>query len=244
MADPFVLIRAGNASEWTGATGNNTYLFPGHPAALIDAGVGRAEHIDAVARGLGALRLERLLLTHHHVDHVAGTPALKARWPGIEVRGGGEGAPLTDGEGIDAGGRRLRVVHTPGHAPDHFCFFDDASGDLFCGDLVRRGGTVVIPASRGGNLRQYLESLHRVRELAPARLLPAHGPAIEDPAAVIEEYLAHRELREQQVRDALAAGLRTPAAIAARIYRGLSPALRPAAEETVRAHLQKLDEER
>jgi glyoxylase-like metal-dependent hydrolase (beta-lactamase superfamily II) len=237
-------LAAGNASEWTGPTGNNTYLLTGAPSVLIDAGIGRAEHVAAIAGHLGSAPLDLILLTHHHIDHVAGVPALLARWPSAVVRGGGSADPLQDGESIAAGSGRLRALHTPGHAPDHFCFFDEASADLFCGDLVRIGGTVVIPATRGGSLRDYLRSLERVRALAPARLLPAHGPVIDDPRGLIDQYIAHRREREAQVLEALAAGCRTPAEIVSRIYVGLSPSLRPAAEETVRAHLQKLDEDR
>lgn len=235
-------LLADNASEWTGPTGNNTYLFAGEPAVLIDAGVGRESHLDAVAAALGDRELGLVLLTHGHVDHVAGVPGLRQRWPGVVVRGGGAGEPLTDGEVFHAGAGQLRAVHTPGHAPDHFCFFDESSRDLYCGDLARIGGTVVIPASRGGDLRAYLDSLRRIRELRPARLLPAHGPVIDDPAALIAEYLEHRAMRSRQVKDALDAGLRTPAEIVARVYPGLPQSLVPAAEDTVAAHLRMLDE--
>ena len=235
------MLAAGNASEWTGPTGNNTYLVTGPVSALIDAGVGHRQHLDAIEERLGPASLDLVLLTHHHVDHVAGVPQLLERWPNAIVRGGGQDAFL-DGEVIEAGGTRLRTIHTPGHAPDHFCFLDESSRDLFCGDLARLGGTVVIPASKGGNLRDYLRSLERVRDLRPTRMLPAHGPVIDEPARLVGDYLEHRYQREQQVLAALADGCRTPSEIVARIYTGLPPSLRSAAEETVRAHLQKLFE--
>ena len=237
-----ITLLAGNASDWTGPTGNNTYLLRGDPAVLIDAGVGRADHIHAIDGALGDRDLGLVLITHHHVDHVAGVPALRETWPRIVVRGGGAGEPLADGELFAAGGAQLRAIHTPGHAPDHFCFFDESSRDLYCGDLARTGGTVVIPASRGGSLREYLRSLERIRDLAPARLLPAHGPPVDDPIRLIDEYVEHRRVRERQIVEALDAGCRTPAEIVTRVYPGLTPSLVPAAEETVRAHLQKLKE--
>ena len=233
------LLRAENASEWTGPTGNNTYLFAGPSSMLIDAGIGVLEHVDAVARALNGAALDLLLITHGHIDHVAGVPALMARWPRVIVRGG-PGKPLRDGETFD-GSVRLRALHTPGHSPDHFCFVDDQARDVYCGDLARMGGTIVIPATRGGDLAEYLASLRRVRELSPHRLLPAHGPIVDDPRTLIDEYIAHRAQREQQVQEALAAGCRTPEDIVARIYPYLSPRLREAARETVLAHLQKLD---
>lgn len=233
-------LLADNASAWTGPTGNNTYLFSAQPTVLIDAGIGRASHIDAIENALEGRALDLVLVTHGHVDHVAGVPAIREKWPGVVVRGGGAGEPLVDGDVVEAGGTRLRAIYTPGHAPDHFCFFDESSRDLYCGDLARIGGTVVIPASRGGDLREYLDSLRRIRELRPARLLPAHGPVIDDPTALIDEYIEHRAMRTRQVKDALDAGVRTPAEIVARVYPALPQSLVAAAEDTVRAHLRFL----
>jgi glyoxylase-like metal-dependent hydrolase (beta-lactamase superfamily II) len=123
------------------------------------------------------------------------------------------------------------------------CFFDRASGDLYSGDLVRLDGTIVIPASKGGDLRAYLESLRLVRSLAPRRLLPGHGPIIEDPAALVDAYIAHREQREQQILKAILDGARTVPEIVRRVYPALPESLSAAAAESVRAHLVKLREE-
>ena len=105
------------------------------------------------------------------------------------------------------------------------------------------GGTIVIAASRGGDLRAYLDSLRRVRALGAKRLLPGHGPAIEDPDDAIDTYLAHRESRERQVLEALGTGKQTTEALALQIYKGLDPALAAAATDTILAHLVKLEEE-
>jgi glyoxylase-like metal-dependent hydrolase (beta-lactamase superfamily II) len=238
-----ITLGALNASEWTGPGGNNTYLFPGPPSILIDAGIGNPAHIDAIASALRGASLDLVLVTHAHWDHASGVPALLARWPDAVVRGG-PGTPLRDGEVFEAGDVRLAAVHTPGHAPDHFCFLNATTGELFCGDLARAGGTIVIPASKGGNLRQYLESLERVLALAPAVLHPAHGPTVAEPARVLREYLAHRAQRDIQVRKALAAGRTTPEEIVEWLYPGLSPSLKDAARESVLAHLQFIREGR
>ena len=194
--------RQPDPSEWTGPTGNNTWLIRGSEPALIDAGVGNPEHVEAVARALDGAPLARVLITHWHPDHVKGLPALQERWKGLRVIDVA-GEPVPAGDGV------LEIVPTPGHAPDHLCFFDPESRDLYCGDLARRGGTIVIPARKGGDLRVYLESLRRVRDLAPRRLLPGHGPIVDDPNALIDEYIAHRQRREQQILQAMSNGRAT-----------------------------------
>src|SRR3982751_1399299 len=80
-----ILISAGNPSEWTGPTGNNTWLLPGREPALVDAGTGLPSHLEALERALEGAALIRVLITHWHPDHVKGLPALKDRWPTLDV---------------------------------------------------------------------------------------------------------------------------------------------------------------
>ena len=237
-----LLLPAGNASEWTGPTGNNTWLLRGRVPTLIDAGVGNPAHLEALARALGGRPLSLVLITHGHLDHAAGAPAIHDRWPSARVRrmGGEEG--LVPDERIEAGNGTLRALHTPGHSPDHCCFLLEQTSEIFCGDLVRMGGTVVIPASKGGNLAQYLDSLRRVRDLRPSRLLPGHGPVIDEPDLVIDDYIAHRAERDRQILDAVGAGCRSTRPIVQAVYPGLPAALTSAAEDTVLAHLVRLRE--
>jgi glyoxylase-like metal-dependent hydrolase (beta-lactamase superfamily II) len=249
MTDPSdpLLVPAQNPGPLTGA-GNNTWLVDGEAPTLIDAGVGVPSHIDALAAHLGGRPLVRVIVTHGHDDHAAGVPALVARWPGLAAwkwpRAGELGwHALGDGQELLAGSRRLTVVHTPGHAPDHVCLLDDATGDLFVGDMVAKGTTVMIPAGRGGNLRAYLASLDRMAALRPTRLLPAHGPIVDTPLELIAQYIEHRHVREGQVVACLRDGVTDVDAIVSRIYVGLTDAVRPAARLTVEAHLEKLRED-
>jgi glyoxylase-like metal-dependent hydrolase (beta-lactamase superfamily II) len=178
-------------------------------------------------------------------------PAIKARWPAAgfkkypwPVRDPSVGWKwLDDGSIVDTEEGPLTVLHTPGHSPDHLTFWHADSRTLFVGDMLVQGSTVVIPASHGGSLAEYLRSLDRMLRLNPARALPAHGPVIDDPAAVIHKYIEHRAQREGQVLDALGAGDATVASITATIYAALVDALVPMAQESVLAHLQKLESE-
>src|SRR4051812_24607438 len=238
------------------STGNHTYLLASDGAAvLIDAGTGEPRHLSAVADALAAAAapLTRVLVTHGHPDHASGAPALreahpgalfmKMRWPGEDERYGVPWTTIADGQEFAIGRTVVRAIHTPGHSPDHLAFWEPSTRTCFSGDLVTRNSSVMIHASHGGDLAAYLESLERLRRLAPARLMPAHGPEIDDPDAVLQDYLAHRLMRERRVVSALEAGRHSVPAIAESIYHGLDPALLPAAQENVRAHLEKLRRE-
>ena len=110
---------------------------------------------------------------------------------------------------------------------------------VFTGDHVLGLGTTVVEWP-GGDMADYLASLELLLSLRPERLYPGHGPLVADAVARVEGYLAHRRAREAQVLAALAAGDRTPTEVVARVYAEVDPALHPAAELSVRAHLAKL----
>jgi glyoxylase-like metal-dependent hydrolase (beta-lactamase superfamily II) len=231
--------------------GNWTWLIPGRMPTLVDAGVGDPQQLDELARALDGASLSQVLVTHAHPDHADGVMAIAARmptvrflkmpWPGHDTRWPVHWQPLHDGETLQVGDIAATIVHTPGHAPDHICLWHGATRTLFGGDLAIDGATVWIPASLGGDLAAYLASLDRILALNPSRIFPGHGPVIAEPAALLRHYLSHRRQRERQVIDALRHGDTTPAAIAARIYPQLDQALVARAEETVQAHLQKLE---
>jgi glyoxylase-like metal-dependent hydrolase (beta-lactamase superfamily II) len=246
-------IHAFNPGPMTGA-GNWTWLIPGRRPTLIDAGAADPRHVEAVAEAAGGEPLAQVLVTHGHSDHASGAEALAARmprvrfrkmpWPERDARWPVAWEPLADGDVVDAGGVELTVVHTPGHAPDHLCFWHEPTRSLFCGDLVVKGTTVWIPGSEQGDVGAYIASLERALALDPVRMFPAHGPVIEEPERILRSYIDHRREREEQVLDALRQGDTTPAEIAARIYRGLNEQLVPLARESVTAHLRKLERER
>ena len=93
-------------------------------------------------------------------------------------------SPLEMPETVESGGRRLRAVPAPGHSSTQTAFFDEASGDVFTGDLfVSPGATAVL---NWGNPWEEARSLRRVAALRPRRMLTGHGLIVADPAPLLE----------------------------------------------------------
>ena len=246
------LISGFNPGPYTG-TGNNTYLITGSEPALIDAGIGHPKHLAAVRDALAGHALTRVLVTHGHPDHAAGASHLAKTWPGssfakmpwsdVDNQFAVPWVALADGDQIFVGDGYVRVIHTPGHSPDHICFFDEETRTLFSGDLLIKGASVVIPVSRGGSLTAYLRSLELIQALEPTRVLPAHGPEIDDLSSVVQQYVKHRQHREVEILNVLGDRPVGVDAIVAQVYSSLSGVLQRMARENVLAHLAKLRDE-
>jgi glyoxylase-like metal-dependent hydrolase (beta-lactamase superfamily II) len=190
--------------------GTNTWVLraPGETGCVVvDPGPQNEDHLRRVA---GQGPVSTVLLTHGHPDHAEG-----ARWfaelVGAPVRAldptlrlGEEG--LGDGDVLTTAGLEIRVIGTPGHTADSLSFLVTGPGDgvsVLTGDTVLGRGTTVV-AHPDGRLADYLDSLHRLADLAPGTtVLPGHGPELPDAGTVARAYLAHREQRLEQVAAAL-----------------------------------------
>ena len=232
-------IRAANPGRFS-LTGTNSWIIGRDPAWLVDPGPALEEHIEALTAELEARGgLGGVALTHDHVDHAEAVPALRGRFPRAPV-GAARGeidVPLADGIVFGP----LTALATPGHTPDHLAFVAGEIG--FTGDAVLGEGSVFISPDPGA-LAGYLDALARLRELGPAVLCPGHGPLIRDPAAKLDEYIAHRLDRERRVLAALDAGKRSVRELLDSVWDDAPVALRPAARVTLAAHLDKLADER
>ncbi|OBF86739.1 MBL fold metallo-hydrolase [Mycobacterium sp. 852002-51163_SCH5372311] len=185
--------------------GTNTWVLRGPRSdelVIVDPGPDDDEHIPRIA-ALGRIAL--VLISHRHGDHTDGIDKL-VELTGAPVRAAdpkflrNDGVTLADREVIDAAGLKITVLATSGHTADSLSFvLDDA---VLTADSVLGRGTTVFD-KEDGNLRDYLESLHRLRGLGGRTVLPGHGPDLPDLEAVTSGYLMHRQERLEQVRGAL-----------------------------------------
>jgi len=224
--------------------GTNTWLLQGPGSdefVVVDPGPDDEAHITRLA-AVG--RIPLVLISHRHGDHTEGIDRLVAA-TGATVRSVGSGflrglgGALADGEVIEAAGVRITVMATPGHTSDSLSFvMDDA---VLTADTVLGRGTTVIDGE-DGSLADYLASLRRLQGLGPRTVLPGHGPELADLAAVVAMYLAHREERLGQVRDALRTlgEEATPRQVVEHVYADVDEKLWEAAEQSVRAQLDYL----
>jgi glyoxylase-like metal-dependent hydrolase (beta-lactamase superfamily II) len=188
--------------------GTNTWLLraPGaHETIVVDPGQSDDTHLDRLLFAAGEVAL--VLVTHRHFDHSQLAEALHAR-TGAPVRAveteycfGAD--PLTDGEVLTCAGLAVRVLGTPGHTSDSVSFVIGDDDAVLTGDTVLGRGTTVV-AHPDGALGPYLDSLRKLAALGDATVLTGHGPELPSIAEVARMYLAHREERLEQVRDALA----------------------------------------
>jgi glyoxylase-like metal-dependent hydrolase (beta-lactamase superfamily II) len=220
------LVRADNPGPFT-LTGTNTWLVGRDPCWIVDPGPALPEHVEAVAREAqrrgGAAGIA---LTHGHADHAEAVEAVGER----------TGSRLHEARAGETIGPLLAFA-TPGHAPDHLAF---VAGDVaLTGDAVLGEGSVFVV----GRLAEYLDALRGLRAMELRALLPGHGPVVEDPAAKLDEYVAHRLDRERRLVAALEAGARSVDEMLDAAWDDAPAALRLAAAATLGAHLEKLEAE-
>jgi glyoxylase-like metal-dependent hydrolase (beta-lactamase superfamily II) len=248
-----VNVLAPNASAMT-LDGTNTWILAepdSDLAVVVDPGPLDDTHLRrvvATAEQAGK-RVALTLLTHGHPDHAEGA-ARFAELTGTRVRAldpalrlGDEG--LAAGDVITTGGLELRVVPTPGHTADSLCFHLPADRAVLTGDTILGRGTTVV-AHPDGRLGDYLDSLRRLRSLTVDdgvhTVLPGHGPVLDDAQGAVEYYLAHRANRLAQVETAVEDGYRTATEVVTHVYADVDRSLWPAAELSVRAQMDYLEE--
>lgn len=180
---------------------SNIFLLKGDRNVLIDTGTGLDSDntVSRIRDSVSGLSLDMVILTHCHVDHIGGLGKIIEEFScdayafppdsdfirsadsmytldhhfGIDL----DPQPIKDlsnGQVIDHGEYRLRVIHTPGHTPGGICLFDEISNDLFSGDTLFAGG-VGRTDFPGGSTQQLIESLRLISNIDIRGLYPGHG---------------------------------------------------------------------
>ncbi|WP_321169204.1 MBL fold metallo-hydrolase [Ornithinimicrobium ciconiae] len=233
--------------------GTNTWIVsePGATeAVVIDPGPLDEDHLQRVLADVAArgARVALLLFTHEHFDHAESMERMR-ELTGAPARGNFPGAePLADGELLQVGGVRLRVVLTPGHTMASVCFLLEEERTLFTGDTILGRGTTVV-AHPDGQLGAYLHSLEKIAHLVDTdevtTLAPGHGPVLTDAAGTVAQYAAHRQERLAQVRQAASGRADLPRPeladlVVSTVYADVPQDVWPAARQSVLAQLDHL----
>ena len=183
----------------------NAYLVwrPGSGSAVaVDPGGDALAMLDTLAAE--NLKLDAILLTHAHVDHVEGVAALQeatgapvwlhpedrplyaaaaqqAAWFGMKIRPLPEiDHDLAHGQMLTVAGIEFEVRHVPGHSPGHVIFYCAEAGAALVGDVIFSGsiGRTDLP---GGNFPQLVKGIRAHVFTLPGStvLYTGHGPATE-----------------------------------------------------------------
>lgn len=239
-AGPIESVSVDVATRWPGGR-TNAYLVGRSPAVLVDP-----PKVDpALTAAVDTRDVAHVAATHTHQDHigavdhyadlVGATVWARSGREDRFVAATGRTPDRTFREGTNVG--PATVIETPGHAPDHVAF--RLADQALVGDLAVREGSVVVGGA-DGDLRAYLVSLRRLRQLNLDRLHPGHGPSIDCPGPTLERLLRHRKDRERRVLAAVRSGARDPEAITDVAYDKDLTSVEDLARQTVVAHLEKL----
>ena len=256
-------ILAPNPSPMT-YWGTNTFLIGESDVAVVDPGPADAAHLDQIKRAAGD-RISKILITHPHLDHSPGAKRLSEE-TGAPVfgfgtaaesipdklrafanLGGGEGVDhtflpdirLSDGDSVTGDDWSIQVIETPGHFAGHLAFATDTW--ILSGDHAMAWASTLISPPHG-DLGDFRRTTDRLLLMPDHRFFPSHGPELADPSERLMWLLAHRQSREDQIREVLSDNPLSIHEIALAVYTDIDPRMMPAAERNLLAHLIDLVE--
>jgi glyoxylase-like metal-dependent hydrolase (beta-lactamase superfamily II) len=244
-------------------TGTCTYIIGHGTVAVLDPGPDSPAHLAVLAKALAGESVSHIVVSHTHRDHSPGVPALKALTGALVVGCGphrrardltlGEISPLdasvdhayapdlamAEGDAINGPGWTLAAVETPGHTANHLAFSLREEKALMSADHVMAWSTSIV-APPDGSMADFMASLEKLKGQDESVYWPGHGGPVRDPNRFVRALISHRRLREASILSRVRQGDRLIAAIVARVYEGLPPALVGAAALSTFAHLEDL----
>tara|TARA_A100001011_G_scaffold399498_1_gene508435 strand:- start:16357 stop:17241 length:885 start_codon:yes stop_codon:yes gene_type:complete len=250
-------LLARNPSPFT-FYGTGTYIIGKDELAIIDPGPLEEKHIEKLLNIIRKATKVKLLITHTHADH---SPAAMVIKENIECTTFGfgpykrkkfdtrfeEGHDLTfkpdvylnDGDTVKGKGWTIRAIHTPGHTSNHMCYGLEENKILFTGDHVMGWATTVI-VPPDGNMTAYLKSLKKIINYKYEIFYPTHGGPITKPKKFVKALIAHRLMRQTQIKNELSKNQSTIKEMVSKFYKTTDKRLWPAAEKSILANLLSL----
>jgi glyoxylase-like metal-dependent hydrolase (beta-lactamase superfamily II) len=244
-------------------TGTVTYILGRGQVAIIDPGPDDNSHVDAILAAIKGERVSHIFVTHTHRDHSPATAPVKAATGATVYAEGPHRAAralhigeakrldsggdrnfmpdrrLRDGDVIEGEGWALEAVATPGHTANHMAFALRGRDILFSGDHVMGWSTSIV-APPDGSMRDYMNSLEKLRARGEDVYLPGHGPAVRDARRFVRHFVQHRKAREAGILRRLGQEPTDIPTIVSAVYAGLDPRLTAAAGLSVLAHIEDL----
>jgi len=210
------------------ATTTNAWITAKTGGMVVDPAANTKGTQQTLIKHLAEFQPSAVFLTHHHHDHIGSAEILRKHFsiPIIAHKCTDELVHfdvdwlIDDGHQFSNGGDTWTAIHTPGHAPGHLCLISKADRSLIAGDMVAGEGTILINPTEG-SIREYLNSLDRIRTFTPSRLLPAHGSALNNADALLQEYISHRKKRLFQIWELLTETPQSTLELARHIYTDL-----------------------
>ena len=158
--------------DWNRLEDVNTLVDPGADPDLLD-------FLDRASTGVGKRRVEQVVLTHRHYDHVLLLDEVIRRWSpevlAMDASGEGVSRRLHDGDRIRAGDRELTVFHVPGHTEDSICLYSEEEQALFVGD-----SPVVYVAADATYEPGFVDAIQRLARLRVRVIYFGHGAPLTD----------------------------------------------------------------
>ncbi len=110
-----------------------------------------------------------------------------------------------DGEFISIGDRDLQIIYAPGHAPYHIAIFDGKTGGLFCGEALGMDTANPLPATAAPSfdMEDCLETMYKLKALAPKLLFYSHGGMRSDPERRISQVMENTRLYGNLILESL-----------------------------------------
>ena len=159
--------------DWKGVDDVNALIDVGRDPSII-------KKIKELDTGVGKKRVERVVLTHGHFDHVSLLPTIKGEFePEVYAFHASDGVNhvLRDGQTLKLADSWFEVIHTPGHTTDSVCLYGAQDGVLFSGDTG-----LIITTVDGSYQEAFIRALEKIARRNIKGIYPGHGDPITDNA--------------------------------------------------------------